>query len=113
MSEFAAFATKLPRIPSHKIRVHYRINPSRNIHSIQNEEGIKRLFGIESLHNRMLSYKRAMSKLNLLIIHRFDARFYWVLDAAQSGLIRRESRIPRGRPEVNKRHLEPRTSTLL
>ena len=76
MSQFAAFATKLPRIPSHKVSVHYNINPSRNIYSIQSEKDIKRLFGIESLHIGMLSYKRAMSKLNLPVIHRFDTTFY-------------------------------------
>ena len=76
MSQFAAFATKLPRIPSHKVSIHYSINPSRNIYSIQSEEGIKRLFGIRLLHTGMVSYKRAMSKLNLPVIHRFDTTFY-------------------------------------
>ena len=76
MSQFTAFATKLPRIPSHKVSVHYSINPSRKIYSIQSEEDIKRLFGIESLHTEMLSYKLAISKLNLPIIHRFYTTFH-------------------------------------
>ena len=76
MSQFATFATKLPRIPSHKVSVHYSVDPSRNIYSIQSEEGIKRLFRIESLHTGMVSYKRVMSKLNLPIIHRFDTTLY-------------------------------------
>jgi hypothetical protein len=86
MSEFAAFAAKLPRSPSHKISVHYSINPHRNIHSIQSEEGIKRPFGIESLHTGILSYKRAMSKLKLPIIHRFGTIFYQVPDANRRGV---------------------------
>ena len=86
MSEFAAFATKLPRIPSHKVSAHHSINPCRKIRSIQSEEGIKRLFGIESLHTRMLTYKLAMSNLNLPIIHRLDATLYPVLDANRRGV---------------------------
>lgn len=82
MSEFAAFATKPPRIPSHKVSVHYGINPSMNVYSIQSEEGIKRFFRIELMHGGMLSYNLAMSKLTLPIIHRFDITFYLVLDAA-------------------------------
>ena len=88
MSQFAALATKFPRIPSHKVSVDYSINPSRNIYSIQSQEGIKRLFRIESLHTGMLNYKRAMSKLNQPIIHRFDTTFYSVLDANRRGVER-------------------------
>jgi len=86
MSEFAAFAAKLLRIPSHKIRIHYSINPNRNIHSIQSEKGFYCLLRDDSLHTTMLIYKRVISKLNLPLIHRFDTTFYWALDANRRGL---------------------------
>lgn len=72
MSEFAAFATKLLRIPSHKICIHYSINPNKNIHSIQSEKGFYCLLRVDSLYAAMLGYKRVIFKLNLPIIHRFQ-----------------------------------------